>query len=201
MGPTPALHVSEDLSWTTNTTSLAKKSQWCTIESILTGCITVWYGSCTASIRKTLQRTVKDAGWVIGVPLTSLLDIYGTRLTRRATGFVGDRSLLPWGDGTAASRPAPLDWETAFSTRLSGSSTLSPLSLRPQELWTLDFILCVLFCFELSFFLAHILGSDNKADFDNWFRANISCTMMELSVTNHMQKEIWCGFIIPQSTV
>ena len=108
MGPTPALHVSEDLSWTTNTTSLAKKSQRCTIQSILTGCITAWYGSCTASKRKTLQRTVKDAGWVIGVPFTSLLDIYGTRLTRRATGIVGDRSLLPWGDCIAASRPAPL---------------------------------------------------------------------------------------------
>ncbi|KAF0024978.1 hypothetical protein F2P81_021859 [Scophthalmus maximus] len=27
-----------------------------TIESILTSCITVWYGSCTSSNRKTLQR-------------------------------------------------------------------------------------------------------------------------------------------------
>ncbi|KAI3361592.1 hypothetical protein L3Q82_013735 [Scortum barcoo] len=30
------------------------------IESILTGCITAWYGSCTALNRKALQRVVKD---------------------------------------------------------------------------------------------------------------------------------------------
>ncbi|KAK7901335.1 hypothetical protein WMY93_018104 [Mugilogobius chulae] len=29
----------------------------CTIESLLTGCITVWDGNCTAQSRKALQRT------------------------------------------------------------------------------------------------------------------------------------------------
>ncbi|KAI3363678.1 hypothetical protein L3Q82_001302 [Scortum barcoo] len=33
----------------------------CTIESILTGCITAWYSSCTALNRKALQRVVKAA--------------------------------------------------------------------------------------------------------------------------------------------
>ncbi|KAK3510479.1 hypothetical protein QTP70_009164 [Hemibagrus guttatus] len=70
------VHISEDLSWMTNTTSLAKKDHSClyflrklrkaqvpppimcsfyrdTIESILTSCITVWYGGCTASCQKT----------------------------------------------------------------------------------------------------------------------------------------------------
>ncbi len=32
-----------------------------TIESILTSCITVWYGACNASCRKTLQRIVRNS--------------------------------------------------------------------------------------------------------------------------------------------
>ncbi len=73
------VHITEDLSWTNNTAALAKKAQqrlyflrklskarplasiMCTfyrgtIESILTSCITVWYGACNASCRKSLQR-------------------------------------------------------------------------------------------------------------------------------------------------
>ncbi len=73
------VHITEDLTWTTNITSLNKKGQQClhflrwlkraslpppilttfyrgTIESVLTTCITVWYGNCSAADRKTLQR-------------------------------------------------------------------------------------------------------------------------------------------------
>ncbi|KAK2902626.1 hypothetical protein Q8A73_012372 [Channa argus] len=73
------VYIKEDLSWTNNTPALAKKSQQRlyflrklrrtrapapimytfyrgTMESILTSCITVWYGTCNASCRKTLQR-------------------------------------------------------------------------------------------------------------------------------------------------
>ncbi|KAI2661110.1 hypothetical protein H4Q32_030147 [Labeo rohita] len=73
------VHITEDLTWTTNTMSLSKKAQqrlhflrWLkraglpppilttfyrgTIESVLTSCITVWYGNCSAADRKTLQR-------------------------------------------------------------------------------------------------------------------------------------------------
>ncbi len=38
-----------------------------TIESILTSCITVWYGACNASCRKTLQRIVRAAEKIVGV--------------------------------------------------------------------------------------------------------------------------------------
>ncbi|KAK3510921.1 hypothetical protein QTP70_027108 [Hemibagrus guttatus] len=71
-------HISEDLSWTTNTSSLVKKAHQrlfylntlkknhlssnimvnfhrCAIESILTNCITVWYGNCSVTDRKALQ--------------------------------------------------------------------------------------------------------------------------------------------------
>ncbi|KAI3365931.1 hypothetical protein L3Q82_009695, partial [Scortum barcoo] len=78
-------HISENLSWTTNTSSLIKKAHQrlfflrtlkknhlstailgnfyrCAIESIPTNCITVWYGEllCHAD-RKALQRVVKTA--------------------------------------------------------------------------------------------------------------------------------------------
>ena len=107
------VHITEDLSWNTNTTALVKKAQqrlyflrrlrrarapapiMCsfyrgTIESILTSCITVWFGGCTASCRKALQRSVRAAEKIVGVPLLSLQDIYNTRVTRRALQIIGD---------------------------------------------------------------------------------------------------------------
>lgn len=109
------VHISEDLSWTTNTASLAKKAQQRlyflrklkrasatppimttlyrgTIESILSSCITVWGGSCTDYSRKALQRIVRTAERIIGTPLPSLQDIYTTRLTRKALTIVSDTS-------------------------------------------------------------------------------------------------------------
>ncbi len=76
-----------------------------TIESILTSCITVWYGACNASCRKSLQRIVRAAEKIVGVSLPSLQDIYNTRLTRKALSIAGDPthpthnffSLLPSG--------------------------------------------------------------------------------------------------------
>ena len=109
------VHISDDLSWTTNTKSLAKKAQQRlyflrklkkasappsimttfyrgTIESILSSCITVWGGSCTEQNRKTLQRVVNTAKKIIGAPLLSLQDIYTTRLTRKALMIIKDTS-------------------------------------------------------------------------------------------------------------
>ncbi len=108
------VHISGDLSWTTNTTSLAKKAQQRyflrklkkasatpyimktfyrgTIESILSSCITVWGGSCTEQNRKTLQRVVNTAKKIIGAPLPSLQNIYTTRLTRKALMIIKDTS-------------------------------------------------------------------------------------------------------------
>ncbi|KAL0154309.1 hypothetical protein M9458_050422 [Cirrhinus mrigala] len=96
------VHITENLSWTTNVTSLNKKGQQClhflhqlkrtslpppilttfyrgTIESVLTSCITVWYGNCSVADRKTLQRTVNTAAKIIGAPLPSILDIFLAR--------------------------------------------------------------------------------------------------------------------------
>ncbi len=102
------VHIKEDLTWTTNTTLLSKKAQQClhflrqlkraslpppiltifyrgTIESVLTSCITVWYGNCSAADRKTLQRT---AAKIIGATLPSILDIFLARCFSKATSIV-----------------------------------------------------------------------------------------------------------------
>ncbi|KAK3521081.1 hypothetical protein QTP86_022931, partial [Hemibagrus guttatus] len=61
-----------------------------TIESILSSCITVWFGNCTVSDRKTLQRIVRTAEKIIGVSLPSITDIYTTRCIRKANNIVDD---------------------------------------------------------------------------------------------------------------
>ncbi|TWW81716.1 hypothetical protein D4764_01G0015310 [Takifugu flavidus] len=56
----------------------------CTIKSILTSCVTVWYGNCSASDRKALQKVVKTAQRIAGASLPSIEDIYRRRCHRRA---------------------------------------------------------------------------------------------------------------------
>ncbi|KAL0147043.1 hypothetical protein M9458_057567 [Cirrhinus mrigala] len=107
------VHITENLTWTTNVTSLNKKGQQRlhflrrlkraslpptilttfyrgTIESVLTSCITVWYGNCSAADRKTLQRTVNTAAKIIGAPLPSILDIFLARCSSKASSIVKD---------------------------------------------------------------------------------------------------------------
>ncbi|KAI3377374.1 hypothetical protein L3Q82_008562, partial [Scortum barcoo] len=109
------VHISEDLTWTTGCSKLVKKAHQrlfflrtlrknhlssdilvnfyrCTIESILTSCITVWYGSCSAADRKALQRVVKAAQRIAGAPLPSIEDIYRKRCLKRAGKIIKDSS-------------------------------------------------------------------------------------------------------------
>ncbi len=61
-----------------------------TIESILTSCITVWYGACNASCRKSLQGEWEQLRRSLVSLSPSLQDIYNTRLTRKALSIAGD---------------------------------------------------------------------------------------------------------------
>lgn len=93
------VHISADLTWSTNISHQVGKAhqrlyflqKLCqihlpqhllinfyrsTIESILTYCYTVWFGSCTAEDRKDLQRVVRAAERVIGTTLPPLSIIY-----------------------------------------------------------------------------------------------------------------------------
>ncbi len=64
----------------------------CTVESILTGCITAWFGNITAGNRRALQRVVRTARHIFGGELPSLQDIYTRRCTRKARRIIKDSS-------------------------------------------------------------------------------------------------------------
>ncbi len=64
----------------------------CTVESILTGFITAWFGNNTAGNRKALQRVVRTARHIVGGELPSLQDIYTRRCTRKARRIINDSS-------------------------------------------------------------------------------------------------------------
>lgn len=154
------VHISEDLTWTLNTSSLVKKAHQrlfflrrlrkahlspqilgnfypCAIESILTYCITVWYGNCTAHDRKTLQRVVKTAQRVTGTPLPVIKSIYDRRCLRKAQTIIKDSShpnhslftLLPSGRRyrNLASKTSRLRKSFFPSTVIYLNSSSSPL--------------------------------------------------------------------------
>ena len=107
------VHLDEDLTWSTNTSAIVKKAHQrlhflrvlrnnqlpqellvsfyrCSIESILTYCINVWFWCCTAAERTALQRVVNTAQKIIGCPLPSLADLYSSRCLRKAQNIVED---------------------------------------------------------------------------------------------------------------
>ncbi|KAI4905263.1 hypothetical protein NFI96_004837 [Prochilodus magdalenae] len=107
------VHITENLTWSLNTSSIAKKAQQRlyflrrqrkahlpppiltmfyrgTVESILSSCIIAWFGNCNASDRKALQRIVRTAGKIIGISLPSVIDIYTTRCTCTTISIVKD---------------------------------------------------------------------------------------------------------------
>ena len=104
------VHSTEDLTWTLHTTTtITKKARQrlfflrrlrrfnmdsnfyrCTIESILIGCITAWYGSCTALNRKALQRVLKTAQNITRTELPSMEDLYSQRLRKKSLRILKD---------------------------------------------------------------------------------------------------------------
>ncbi len=109
------VHITEDLTWSAHTDAVLKKAHQrlfflrrlrkfgtsprilrsfytCTVESILTGCITAWFGNSTAGNRRALQRVVRTAHHIVGGELPSLQDIYTRRCTRKARRIIKDSS-------------------------------------------------------------------------------------------------------------
>uniref|UniRef100_A0A8L0DMU0 Reverse transcriptase domain-containing protein n=1 Tax=Oncorhynchus mykiss TaxID=8022 RepID=A0A8L0DMU0_ONCMY len=109
------VHITDKLNWSTHTDSIVKKAQQrlfnlrrlkkfglspkaltnfyrCTIESILSGCITAWYGNCSAHNRKALQRVVRSAQRITGGKLPALQDTYTTRCHRKAIKIIKDNN-------------------------------------------------------------------------------------------------------------
>ncbi len=170
------VHITEDLTWTTNTMSISKKAQQrlhflCqlkraslpppilttfyrgTIESVLTSCITVWYGNFSAADRKTLQRIVNTAA-KINVPLSlsppswifSLHDAPVKPIVSWRTPHLlltVSSSSYHQENGTGASEPAPPDCSAAFSPWLwepwtQLTSPLSETTYNPPTSWNMD---------------------------------------------------------------
>ncbi|KAK1789284.1 hypothetical protein P4O66_015217, partial [Electrophorus voltai] len=121
------LLLTSDLSWSRHTNSLAKKARQrvyhlrclrdfrlpskvlrnfytCTIESILTGNITVWFGNSTKQDRQALQRVVRSAERITHTELPDLQTIYYKLCQTKARRIVKDPthpnnrlfSLLRW---------------------------------------------------------------------------------------------------------
>ena len=105
------VHITDNLKCFTNTDSVVRKAGLfklrklktfvlapktltnfyrCTIESILSGCITAWYGNYTALNRKALQRVVPSAKCITGSTLPAFQDIYSTRCHRKAKKIIKD---------------------------------------------------------------------------------------------------------------
>ncbi len=92
------------------------------IESVLTYCLTVWYGGCSGADKKALQRVIKNAQNIIGCPLPLLLDIANTRYLSRAKNIVKDFShpghhlfsLLPSGRRYRSIKHAQPDFQIVF---------------------------------------------------------------------------------------
>jgi hypothetical protein len=64
----------------------------CTIESILMGYITTWYGNCTAYNSKALQRVVYMAQYITGAKLPAIQDLYVRWCQRKVQKIVKDSS-------------------------------------------------------------------------------------------------------------
>ncbi len=124
-----------------------------TIESILTSCITVWYGDCNASCRKALQRIERAAEKISAASLPSLQDIYSTRITRKALCTAGDPthpthiffSLLPSGRKLRRLQARTSRLKDSFihqtDRKLNSLLTLPPFpsfAPRTSELWPSD---------------------------------------------------------------
>ena len=69
---------------------ILKKLYVCSIESILTCCITAWFGKCSASDRKALQRVVRMAQYITGAKLPAVQDLYTRWCQRKAQNIVKD---------------------------------------------------------------------------------------------------------------
>jgi hypothetical protein len=109
------IHITNKLSWSKHTKIVVKRARQhlfplrrlkifgmgpqilkrfysCTIDCILTGCITAWYGNRLASDLKALQRVVQTAQYITGAKLLAIQDLYNRRCQRKAHKIVRDSS-------------------------------------------------------------------------------------------------------------
>ena len=95
------IHITNKLTWYTKTVMKRARQNLfplrglcysCPIVSILTGCINAWYGNCSASDRRALQRVVRTAQYITGAKLPAIQDLYTRWCQRKALKIVKDSS-------------------------------------------------------------------------------------------------------------
>ena len=69
---------------------ILKKFYRGTIEGFPNGCITAWYGNCSASDHKALQRVVCMDQYITGAKRSAMQDLYTRRCQRKAQKVVKD---------------------------------------------------------------------------------------------------------------
>eukprot|EP00061_Rhincodon_typus_P010187 g34280.t1 len=112
--------ITDNLSWTSHIDVMVKKAQQClfflrrlrkfsifistlvnfyrlTIEGVLSGCITAWYGNCSGQVRKKIQKVVCTAQTITEVNLPSMDSIYTAHCHGKAANIIKD-SLHPSND-------------------------------------------------------------------------------------------------------
>eukprot|EP00061_Rhincodon_typus_P008597 g31341.t1 len=67
----------------------------CTIESMLSGCITAWYGNCSAQDRKKLLKMACTAQSIMEANLPSTDSIYTSHCQGKAANIIRDPSKTP----------------------------------------------------------------------------------------------------------
>lgn len=108
-------YISENLTWKHNSNCLIRKAQQrlhflgvlskvnlsqhllisfyrCSIESVLTYNILVWYSSSSATDKKALQRVIKAAQKITNTHLPALEDIFTSRCLQKITNILKDSS-------------------------------------------------------------------------------------------------------------
>ena len=89
------VHITNKLTWSKHTKTVVKFYS-CTIERILTGYITTWYGSCSSSDYKAIQRVVRTAQYITGAKLPAIQDLYTRRCQRKALKMVKYSNHIDW---------------------------------------------------------------------------------------------------------
>ena len=107
------VHISDDLRWNVHTEHVVKTAQQrlyhlrqlkkfgmgqrilrtfyrSTVESILTGSFTAWFGSCSALNRSAMERVVRTAQKICGCELPSIQSLYNSRCVAKARRIIGD---------------------------------------------------------------------------------------------------------------
>ena len=105
------VHIEENLIWSVKTSELLKTAQQrlhflrvlrknnitqrllvsfyrCSMKSILTYCIPVWYTSCTVAQRKALQRVINMAQKIVVCPVLTLEELHGSRCLKKAKNII-----------------------------------------------------------------------------------------------------------------